>query len=173
MQKLKEPQKLKAETIEIEIMEFTNWDIIITLIIAVYGAILSTYSIWSERQEHKREIKVRLSYGFIRNVLGQVSPTMIILEALNKGSKTVTLSSMGLILPKKKYLFLARPNSYVTFPHDLLDGKNVNVWLETKELAGDLKNEGYSGRIRLRGYYNDAIGNRYISKSVKFNIDKP
>jgi hypothetical protein len=30
-------------------------DVIITLIIAVYGALLSTYSVWASRQEKKRE----------------------------------------------------------------------------------------------------------------------
>ena len=152
-------------------MEFSGWDIIITLIIASYGAILSTYSIWSKRQEHKREVKVTLSFGFIK--MGTVSPPMLILSALNTGSKTVTLNSMGLILPEKKYLHFTHPeNIYVTFPHDLLEGKNVMVWITNKELAHDLKQEGYSGTIRLKGFYRDAIGNEYKSKTINFDIEQ-
>jgi hypothetical protein len=32
-------------------MAFIDWSIIITLLIAIYGAILSTYSVWVSRQE--------------------------------------------------------------------------------------------------------------------------
>jgi len=150
-------------------------DVVITLIIAIYGALLSTYSIWNARQEHKREIKVELSYGFMRNPLSGVSPPMLFLSALNTGTKTVTLSSMGLILPRKdkKYLIFVQPESSVSFPYDLPEGKSCSVWITTKELAEDLKREGYSGRISLKGYYRDAIGGYYKSKSVKFTIEKP
>jgi hypothetical protein len=148
-------------------------DVIITLLIAIYGALLSTYSVWTARQEHKREIKVELSYGFMRNPLSGVSPPMLLLSASNTGTKTVTLTSMGLILPRKdkKYLIFAQPESNVSFPCDLLEGKNCNVWVTTKELAEDLKREGYSGRISLKGYYRDAIGGYYESKSFKFDIE--
>jgi len=155
-------------------MEFNiGLDVVITLLIAIYGALLSTYSVWTARQEHKREIKVELSYGFMRNPLSGVGPTLLILSALNTGTKTVTLTSTGLILPKKKYLFFAQPESNVSFPYDLPEGKNCNVWIATEELAKDLKREGYSGRISLKGYYRDAIGGYYKSKSIKFNIEKP
>ena len=153
-------------------MEFSGWDVIITLLIASYGAIVSTYSVWNARKEHKREVKVKISFGFLKQVT--VSPPMLMLSAMNTGTKTVTLSSMGLILPakEKKYLYFMRPDSYVTFPHDLLEGKDVLVWITTKELAHDLKQEGYSGTISLRGFYRDAIGNEYKSHAMKFDIDK-
>ena len=146
---------------------------IITLIIAIYGAVLSTYSVLISKQQYKREIKVVLSYGFIRNPLSQVSPTMLFIAAHNTGEKTITLTSMGLLLPNKKYLNFLRPDSNVSFPHELLAGKDCNVWVTTKELAEDLKREGLSGKVSLKGFYRDAIGGDYRSKSIKFNIDKP
>ena len=151
-----------------------GWDVIITLIIAVYGAILSTYMTWNARQEHKREIKVQTSFGFIKSPFSGVSPLMIISTAMNTGRKTVTLSSVGLILPNKdkEYLTFLKPNSAVSFPYDLVEGKSCQVWDTAKELAVDLKREGYSGRINLKGYYKDAIGNEFRSKPLRFNIDK-
>jgi len=155
-------------------MEIADWDILVTLSIALYGAILSTYTIWNARKEHKRELKVRLSYGFSTHPFAPQG-LLLIIEALNTGRKTVTLSSMGLILPTedKKYFAIIHPNSYVTFPYDLPEGKNCSVWIATKELSEDLKQEGYSGEIELKGYYGDAIGGKYKSKSIKFDIDKP
>jgi len=149
-------------------------DVIITLIIAVYGALLSTYSVWASRQEKKREIKVKLSYGLIANPLS-VSPKMLMISALNTGPKRVTLASMGLIVPRKdeKYLTFLRPDSDVSFPHDLVEGKGCSVWVTTKEIAENLRHEGFSGKISLKGFYRDAIGGEYRSKSLKFDIEKP
>jgi len=153
-------------------MEFSGWDIIITLI-AVYGAILSTYTIWNARKEHKREIRVELAYGFSTHPLSPKG-LLLILTALNTGSKTVTLTSMGLILPRKdkKYCTFLRPNSNVSFPYDLPEEKNCSVWIDTKELAENLKQEGYSGEINLKGYYGDALSGKYESKQLKFDIEK-
>jgi hypothetical protein len=150
-----------------------GWDVVITLLIAIYGALVSTYSVWTARQEHRREIKVELSYGFMRNALAEVSPTLLILSAMNTGAKTATLTSTGLALPRKKYLLFAQPESNVTFPHDLPEGKSCSVWITNEELLKDLKREGYSGRIKLKGYYRDAVGGYYKSKSVRFNIETP
>ena len=150
-------------------MEFGGWDIIITLIIASYGAVVSTISIWYTRKEHKREVKVTLSFGLIKQI--SVSPPQIFLEALNIGSKTVTLSSFGLNLPNKKNMYFPNPNSNAPFPHELLEGKSVSVWIDAKELAKNLKQEGYSGMISYKGFYKDAIGNVYRSKEEKFDIE--
>lgn len=148
-------------------------DVIITLIIAIYGALLSTYSIWASRQEKKREIKVKLSYGLLASP-PSVSPKMLFISALNTGQKRATLTSMGLILPKKdrKYLVFLRPDSNVSFPHDLLEGKDCRVWVTTERIALDLKRQGYSGKVSLKGYYSDAIGKEYRSKSLKFDIEQ-
>ncbi len=56
-----------------------EWDVVITLIIASYGALLSTYSVWNKRQEQRRKIKVELSYGFLRaGLTSDVSSVLII-----------------------------------------------------------------------------------------------
>ncbi len=38
-------------------MEFVNWDIIVTLVIAIYGAILSSYSIWLQNKNISEKLK--------------------------------------------------------------------------------------------------------------------
>ena len=157
-------------------MDFSGWEIVITLLIALYGAILSTYSIWSRRQEQKRKLKVSLNYGLTLNLLSQGKPPlMLILSAVNIGKKTVTLTMMGLILPTKdkKYLAFLHPNSLVSFPYDLIEGKSCSVYAEPKEVANELKQLGYSGKINLKGYYKDAIGSKYISESLKFDVENP
>jgi len=127
--------------------------------------------VWNSRQQNKREIKVEMNYGFI---LRNRPITKILLTAINTGNKTVTLSGMGLILPRKeKNLFaILRPDSLVTFPHDLDSGKNCSVYLDPKNLAEELREEEFSGVIKVKGYFRDGIGNRYKSKTFKFEIDE-
>ncbi len=149
-----------------------GWDVAIALIIAVYGAVLSTYTAWAARQEKKRKIKVELSYGFSVSP-PMVGPKSLFISALNMGKPTVTLTSMGLVLPDKRYLTPLYPKSNVSFPYALLEGKNCSVWIELKELAEQLKQEGYSGKVSLIGFYNDAIGGKYKSKPLEFDIEKP
>ena len=153
-------------------MEFAGWDIIITLLIATYGAVLSTYSAWTARQEHKREIKAQLAYGMVREGYPPTVSTVLIISALNPGEKTVTLSSTGLILPNKKHLAFLEPRN-LQLPHDLPDGKSCSTYIDTKELAEELRKQGYSGKVKLIGYYGDALGERHKSKSLRFDIDKP
>lgn len=64
-------------------------------------------TIWAAKQESKRKIKVELSYGFNTNPLVKAE-TLLLIRAMNLGRKTVTLSSVGLILPRKD-------RNYVTF----------------------------------------------------------
>jgi hypothetical protein len=125
------------------------------------------------KQEHKREIKVQLAYGFQRDFLGEVSSPLLLSSAMNSGTKTVTLTSSGLILPNKdkRYMFFVEPHSNVHFPYELTEGKSCEVWLTQRELETDLQREGFSGTIKVRGYYRDAIGNQYKSKPIKFNIE--
>ncbi len=69
-------------------------------------------------------------------------------------------------------MYFTQPNSYVTYPHGLAEGKNVTTWFPIKALALNLKQEGYSGTIKFKGFYKDAIGNEYQSKEVPFDLDK-
>lgn len=64
------------------------------------------------------------------------------------------------------------PRSNVKFPYTLSEGKECSIWETQKELATDLKNNGYSGKIKLRGYYRSAVGKIFKSKPINFDIEK-
>ncbi|XES77505.1 MAG: hypothetical protein ACBZ72_01195 [Candidatus Bathyarchaeia archaeon] len=150
-------------------MDFGGWDVLTTLLIALYGAVLSTFTIISQKKEHKREVKVTLSFGFVDQ--GRPLEAMFILSAKNTGSKTVTMSSRGLILPNNKILHFVR-QSYFPFPIELTEGKDIFDWREVKELAQELKKEGYSGIIEVKGFFKDAVDHWYESKLVKFDLEE-
>lgn len=145
---------------------------IITALIAIYGAILSTYNLVLKRREKSHQVSVNLSSGFL--TCGErLSPYVLFIVASNPGHRTVTLDSVGIRLPDKRQIvfpFSGRFGSDVQFPHDLTEGQSCRAWVDVKELTALLE-EGISGRIKLIGFYTDAIGGKYKSKPLKFNID--
>jgi len=142
----------------------------LTLFIAVWGAGLSTYKAVSDYRKNVRRVKVELSYGFISqaNILG---PMLIILSAANVGNREVILNSMGYLLPDGKRSVTIEPQSDVRFPYALSEGKKCLVWKEQRRFAEELSKHGYSGKIKIRGYYQSATGEMFKSKPFDFDIE--
>jgi hypothetical protein len=132
----------------------------ITLFIALWGAILSTYKVLSDYMKRTRKLKVELAYGVGRYQGGQIGPPIISIIATNI-----------YLLPDNQQILFLEPQSSVKFPCSLSEGKQCVVWQTQRELAKDLKNHGYSGKIKLRGYYKSATGETYKSKSIGFNVE--
>jgi len=141
-----------------------------TLLLAVWGALLSTYKVVSDYRKNFRRIKVVLSSGF-HNQGNNVGPSVITSRAVNMGSREVTLNSMGYILPDGKKAIIIEPQSNVIFPHSLSEGKDCYVWKDQRKWAEELRNHGYSGRIKIRGYYGSNTGEIFKSEPIDFDIE--
>jgi hypothetical protein len=142
----------------------------ITLLIALWGALLSTIKVLFDYSKNIRKLKVQIAIG-IRRGFGTV---FVLVTAMNVGYRDITLSSWGYCLPDKKYM-TSDPNevnSNVKFPCTLSEGKECTVWQTPRQLATALVNNGYSGKIKLRGYYRSAIGTIVKSKPIDFDIQK-
>lgn len=148
-----------------------RWAAIVTAIVAVYGAILATYTQLAMRREKKRRIAVELSFGFPEIPGIGLGPQVLFLSASNPGDRSVSLNGSGLLLPDERTLVFPDPEGDVTFPCDLEEGKSCRVWIPTDTLARELRKAGLSGGVKLVGFYNDALGDRHKSKPIKFQID--
>jgi hypothetical protein len=142
----------------------------IILIIAVWGAVLSSYILLSDFQKNIKKIKVNIYHGFISGVSVE-SSAVITMEAINLGYRNVKLASMGFILPDNQKVVLVQPKSNLQFPYTLSEGEKCNVWKEVKEFSEELKTHGYSGEIKLVGYYENAVGKVFKSKKFDFTIE--
>lgn len=142
----------------------------ITLFIALWGALLSTYKVLSDYSKNKRKLKVKIAYGFMVHGT-DVGPNTISISAINIGFRDITLNSMGFILPDKKFSTIIEPQSNVKFPYTLSEGTECTVWKTQRQLAVELKENGYSGKIKLRGYYRSATGTTFRSKPIDFDIE--
>ena len=144
-----------------------DWKYVITALIAIYGAILSTINLINNVKNNKSFIEVTTTWGMITGD----EKTKLFITASNPSSRTVTLSSMGFILPNKKYLIFTYPESNVSFPYEVQTGKNCMVWCDIYDIAVQLKKQNYEGDINLIGFYKDQLGKEYKSKKMNVNIN--
>ena len=153
-------------------MEIITLGQVIVAVVAIYGAVISTITFFSRRNEKQRQLKVRFSNGF--TIFGQnFSELMLIIEVSNPGFRDVTINVPSLILPDRKPVVFPNPQSNVRFPYKLEEGTKCMVWTEMKDLAQNLKENGYTGILKIDAEVDDGAGRRYKSrKSWKLNIDK-
>lgn len=82
-----------------------NWPIIITAIVAIYSAILSTVNMIANLKTQQQRLAVTLENGLITSG-PLLSPLEFIVEIANIGSKAVTINSTDIELPTSfSYLF--------------------------------------------------------------------
>ena len=149
-----------------------QWSDILTAALALYGAVLSTLVFLDQRSKDKSQVKVSLTFGMIEFIGQGLSDPQLLITAANTGNRPVTLSSAFLQLPNGKTVVFPRPLSTVNFPHELQPGKNCIVWSEPEKIAAELREEGFTGTTKLKGAYRDETGKEYMSKPLKFNLDK-
>lgn len=143
---------------------------IVTAIVALYGAGLSTFIAVREWKARRPDIKVEVSEGrtYIAE-LGDWSAHRIFIKAYNRGQKTVNFTMVGIILPDGNKLAIPYPLGYLTLPCELLPELSCTAETSAKELAADLKVRGFPEKVSLVGYYDDAVGRRHISKPTIFD----
>ncbi|MCU0290251.1 MAG: hypothetical protein MUF15_28180 [Acidobacteria bacterium] len=148
-----------------------KWTDVITALVALYAATLSTYIFIIDNKSKKRQISIELSNGF--PFLGyNLGPLSLIIKIANPGSRPVTINSPRLLLPDKKSVVFLETINNVSFPHELQEGKACEILVEKEKIKQVLKEQGYSGEIKVIGEVSDATGKNYKSKKP-FSIIVP
>lgn len=143
---------------------------IVTAAVALYGAVLSTLNYVLARKEKTRRLRVRLYFGFITSG-PNLSEQMLFISASNPGMLSVTLSAVGVALPDGKNAFFPVHRGTSQLPYELAGGKEFQMWTELKDFADSMREKGYVGKIKIRGFYNDQSGGTHKSKSRKLDLD--
>ena len=102
---------------------------------------------------------------------GVASDALIFLSATNPGHKAVVVTGQGFILPDGQFMVFPYPTTNVTFPYKLEPEDKCAIWTDIKKMALQLRSLGFSGTVKVIGYYNDAVGRRYKSKPFKFDLN--
>jgi len=142
-----------------------NWEKVITILLGIYGAGLTTYTIWDKRRDRNPSIKVSLAQG-IPLFGNRAGDPMLTIRASNHGEKEIKLTGVGLYLPKtKQNAPIFQPRSDRPFPCVLPAGESCSVFLDLKDTAQDMLEQGFTERVKLRAYIGDAADRRYLSNT--------
>jgi len=151
--------------------------------IGLYGAILATtvavYNAVTKWKERKPEVRVDsysevtyYSWSASDDDSVKLTENELVLRAVNSGHRMVILSSMGFILPNKEKMDPMGVRSTASFPHELSLENRHTVSIAAREFAAQLKSKGFSGRLKLVGFYEDEVGRTHKSKPFEFDIDR-
>jgi len=89
---------------------------------------------------------------------------MLFVTVANGGARVTNVNTPYLVLPdRKKFVFL-NPQSSVTYPHKLEDGANCVLWIDMNGLSRSLRQNGFSGKVRLHAEVSDATDTEYQTK---------
>jgi hypothetical protein len=161
---------------------------VITLLIAAYGAVLSTYLLLF-RIRPKLKVTMSTSIPFYGQHVG---PLYFSIKAVNVRNTPVTVTAAYILLPKKhvrseQSRVFVDGDGDVSFPYVLESGRSCTVTFGHKRLAQALtdnysrihfslqenpKDDAlYAGKIKIRGGFASATDKMYRSKKIGFDID--
>lgn len=138
--------------------------------IAVYAAGLATYTYAADRARREFTASVSMSHGFIAH--GPRLTDVLILSATNPGERAITMNGWGLLTSGDRQLIFPQMPQLVTFPHELQPGKELQVYLETRNFCVEMKRAGFHGRQKFYGFYRDQLGKKFKSKKFVFDVDE-
>ena len=137
------------------------------------GAIATTGAvIVALKQAHDAtavRVKVGVSFGLITQA-SLMSEAMVIFSVSNIGLRTVRLTSAGILLPDRKQMVFP-DQSAKALSASLQQSETTQFWVETKDIAENMKAYGYNGTIQVKIFFTDSHDVKHYKK-WKFNIDE-
>ncbi len=147
-----------------------NWQWFVTTAIAAYAVVLTARQIKTDKATKQRLIQVRITNGF-HTLTGQLSEWMLFVGAVNPGDRTVTLVGCGLELPDGSSIVIYGTQSEKGMPVELQEGKGNTAWVAMSEVESVLRQGGYKGKVKVRGFYRNALGTTYKSKPWPIDLE--
>jgi hypothetical protein len=83
----------------------------------------------------------------------------------------VTLDGGGILLPDGGTVVSFAPSG-TRFPKELESGKSYLICMPVQSVGQQMKKAGFSGTVRLAGYFRDALDKTYSSKRFVFDVEK-
>jgi hypothetical protein len=60
----------------------------------------------------------------------------------------------------------------VPLPYHSNEGTSCKQWMPATVIEGELRKLGFSGKVKVRGFYLDALNNRHLSEPIKIDLSK-
>jgi hypothetical protein len=118
------------------------------LVVAIYGAVLSTYNLRQARRKDRRQLTISLSTAMY-TYPGGLGPRMVSITVTNAGQRPVISSLPATILPNGHQVILIAADGAGNFPKRLKDGESASMRISYRELADALSARGYRNRVNI------------------------
>ncbi len=151
----------------VEVKLIMEWTGIIIAIVAIYGAVLSTYLAYQQRAKDKMKLNVRVSWGALTGV--PTYETKLFVGVSNPSSRPITVSNVGIKLPDDEQILFFEGN--IQLPYSLEPENNFISWAPLKEIGIICAQKGFSGKISIEGFCNDQVGRRHCSSQFVFDVE--
>ena len=141
---------------------------IATILIAVYGAFLSTILAIYKISSDRKRLKVNLDLAVISDSINKPQ-NVLSLSCANIGKRPITIQSYGIEMPNKNNFFFINecPDK---LPKTLSDGEGCTLCGNLQGITKVLIETGYNGTVEVFGFFKDTSGNKYKGNKFKFNM---
>jgi hypothetical protein len=143
---------------------------IVTFVIAIYGAFLSTFNLRQALNKERRQIFVTYTPAFLAYGDGNTSTQMTSIDIVNHGYRPVVAVAPTVRMPNGENMSFVGVPDFRNFPRKLEDGESVSMMIPNDEVAKVLRANGYSGKVKLWPNCKDRTGKRYWSKKWIFDL---
>ena len=145
---------------------------LITLLIAVWGAFLSSILGFSRIYDRKRRLKVSAGIAYI-SIIDGLQEAVFSISCVNKGVRPIVLDRYGILMPKLPNIGFKdeHPNAQ-QFPITLVEGQTFGVLAYGRQLQPLFHSAGYTNIFEIRGYIRDTTGKIYKSKKVEIDSNQ-
>ncbi len=158
---------------------------VITAAVAVYAAALSTWEAVARRRDRRPRVNVSWTSGIPEGARDDL-PRLVI-TARNEGDRSVIIRGTGLFFPNRIWSrtpwrgprrgwhvipwVSPGPDPRLKLPHVLEPGRSCTDAMNMRQITHDLTRHGYSGRVRVRGFFADETQNLYTSVPLVIDVE--
>lgn len=136
---------------------------IITLVIAIYGASLSTIIAIREFTKDRRRVKVECF-----PVILSTGSNMIMIRVVNTGHRPIQINQAGLLLSNGQSVTQLQSSiGIIPLPKKLEDGESLEIMFDTDRIKQSQKDKNNKKIKFTKAYVSDAEGNRYTFRLPK------
>lgn len=142
----------------------------ITAVVALYGAILSTYNLSIERRKQVPRVRVKVALGNQHPDGMELFEARLFLNAANDGQCAVTIANCGLRIKGGEEVVVGHQQRDIRLPVEVPPGKSCTIELPAAAIGSYARGKNLPGELEWRAFFQDSLGNRYWSRSQRVDV---
>lgn len=146
---------------------------IVTLLLAFYGALLSTVLAVRELTKDRRQVKITCNYALALPPGSNKTLSFISITVVNTGHRPIQIKQAGILLSNGSSIIqLENRLGVISLPKKLEDGESLSIMFDEDKIDKEIKKQR-SNNIRLKKVFvSDVEGNIYTIRLPKFLKEK-